>query len=225
MQQWTHPIPLVPLLQRSPWGRCLGAAAAAPRWRAARSQVAAGGRLLTCLWCCAALWRWQRLERAPTPPRLRASTARRLVLPLPFSDAIQQAFRFFAQRGAAAMVLPEWVPTPDNLGFNAAVARLDQAVFGLIAERRRWVAGAGRQGRRGGWADLGAGGQAREWGHEFEQGLCTTPACLAGSWQLPAKRRLHAASRLRHETFWTLCCWLVETTASGWATGRQGMSC
>jgi hypothetical protein len=37
------------------------------------------------------------------------------------------------------MVLPEWVPTPDNLAFTAAVRRLDRAVLGLIAERRRWV--------------------------------------------------------------------------------------
>ncbi|PRW32625.1 cytochrome p450 isoform A [Chlorella sorokiniana] len=52
------------------------------------------------------------------------------------TDSIQAAFRFFAQRGATAMVIPEFVPTPDNVQFNAAVQRLDRAIYGLIAERR-----------------------------------------------------------------------------------------
>ena len=58
--------------------------------------------------------------------------------------AIQDAFRYFAARGASALVIPEFVPTPDNLLFGAAVARLDRAVYGLIAARRRW----GRDGAR-----------------------------------------------------------------------------
>lgn len=32
------------------------------------------------------------------------------------------------------------MPTPDNLGFSAAVSRLDRAVYGLISERRRELA-------------------------------------------------------------------------------------
>lgn len=59
--------------------------------------------------------------------------------PCPHSqtDAIQDAFKYFAARGASAMVIPEFVPTPDNLAFTGAVARLDRAIYGLIAERRR----------------------------------------------------------------------------------------
>lgn len=53
--------------------------------------------------------------------------------------AIQDAFRYFARRGAAAMVIPEFVPTPDNLAFTGAVARLDRAIYRLIGERRRRV--------------------------------------------------------------------------------------
>lgn len=56
------------------------------------------------------------------------------------TGAIQEAFGFFARRGAAALAIPEWVPTPDNLGFSAAVSRLDRAVYGLISERRRELA-------------------------------------------------------------------------------------
>ncbi|KAL4425407.1 hypothetical protein ABPG75_009423 [Micractinium tetrahymenae] len=68
------------------------------------------------------------------------------------TGAIQEAFGFFARRGAAALAIPEWVPTPDNLGFNAAVARLDRAVYGLISDRRRELAAladqaAAQQGR------------------------------------------------------------------------------
>lgn len=69
---------------------------------------------------------------AARPPSLKP-----LPTHLTLAGAIQQAFAFFARRGAAAMVLPEWVPTPDNLGFAGAVARLDRAVYGLIADRRR----------------------------------------------------------------------------------------
>ena len=55
----------------------------------------------------------------------------------PTPDAIREAFRFFSARGASALALPEWLPTPGNLRFAAAVARLDAAVLGLIAQRRR----------------------------------------------------------------------------------------
>ncbi|EFN57207.1 hypothetical protein CHLNCDRAFT_51282 [Chlorella variabilis] len=60
------------------------------------------------------------------------------------TDAIREAFRFFAARGASALALPEWLPTPGNLRFAAAVARLDAAVLGLIAQRRRELAAAPR---------------------------------------------------------------------------------
>jgi cytochrome P450 len=53
------------------------------------------------------------------------------------TDSIQQAFEFFSRRSATAFIIPESVPTPDNLQFTAAVARLDRAVYGLIARRRK----------------------------------------------------------------------------------------
>ena len=50
--------------------------------------------------------------------------------------SIRDAFEFFGKRAAAGFVVPEWVPTPDNLAYNSAVARLDEAVYALIARRR-----------------------------------------------------------------------------------------
>jgi hypothetical protein len=32
--------------------------------------------------------------------------------------AVEKAFSYFAARGATAMVVPEWVPTPDNVAFR-----------------------------------------------------------------------------------------------------------
>jgi cytochrome P450 len=52
------------------------------------------------------------------------------------TDSIQLAFEFFSRRSATGFIIPESVPTPDNLQFTAAVARLDKAVYGLIARRR-----------------------------------------------------------------------------------------
>lgn len=51
-------------------------------------------------------------------------------------DSIKQAFEFFSRRSITAFIIPESVPTPDNLQFTAAVARLDKAVYGLISSRR-----------------------------------------------------------------------------------------
>jgi cytochrome P450 len=53
------------------------------------------------------------------------------------NGAIAEAFEFFGKRSSAGMIIPEWVPIPDNLRYNAAVARLDKAVYSLIADRRR----------------------------------------------------------------------------------------
>ena len=52
------------------------------------------------------------------------------------NGAIAEAFEFFGKRSSTGMVIPEWVPIPDNLRYNAAVTRLDKAVYSLIAERR-----------------------------------------------------------------------------------------
>ena len=52
------------------------------------------------------------------------------------NDAIKEAFEFFGKRSATGMIVPEWVPIPDNFAYNAAVTRLDKAVYSLIRERR-----------------------------------------------------------------------------------------
>jgi len=49
------------------------------------------------------------------------------------NGAIREAFSVFARRA----VLPVWLPGPDGFLLDAAVRRLDAAVYALIAERRR----------------------------------------------------------------------------------------
>ena len=50
--------------------------------------------------------------------------------------AIRDAFEFFGKRSSVGFVVPEWVPTPDNLAYNRAVAKLDKEVYKLITQRR-----------------------------------------------------------------------------------------
>ena len=50
--------------------------------------------------------------------------------------AIRDAFAFFGKRSSVGFVVPEWVPTPDNLAYNRAVAKLDKEVYKLITQRR-----------------------------------------------------------------------------------------
>ena len=57
------------------------------------------------------------------------------------------------------MIIPEWVPIPDNLRYNAAVARLDKAVYALIAERRAARAAASWGGGERGDIEGGRGGR------------------------------------------------------------------
>jgi cytochrome P450 len=53
------------------------------------------------------------------------------------TEAIQQAFDYFAQRNASTIIpLPEWLPTPENIQFNAAVSRLDTVLSRIIQTRR-----------------------------------------------------------------------------------------
>jgi cytochrome P450 len=53
------------------------------------------------------------------------------------TEAIQQAFDYFAQRNASTIIpLPEWLPTPENIQFNAAVSRLDTVLSHIIQTRR-----------------------------------------------------------------------------------------
>ena len=40
--------------------------------------------------------------------------------------AVERAFEFFTKRAGSAMVLPEWVPTLDNIEFGLAVQQLDK---------------------------------------------------------------------------------------------------
>ncbi|KAL6768599.1 CYP746A1 [Auxenochlorella protothecoides x Auxenochlorella symbiontica] len=52
--------------------------------------------------------------------------------------AIQEAFDQFSAR--VALPLPEYLPTPGNAALARAVERLDEAVYGLIARRREYLA-------------------------------------------------------------------------------------
>lgn len=63
-------------------------------------------------------------------------------------SAVATAFEFFTRRAGSGMVLPEWLPTWDNLQFNAAVSQLDAVVYGLIAQRRAELADASSKGTR-----------------------------------------------------------------------------
>jgi hypothetical protein len=49
-----------------------------------------------------------------------------------WTGAIQTAFEFFAGRAATGFIIPEWLPTLENLQYHSAVARLDAAVYGII---------------------------------------------------------------------------------------------
>lgn len=59
------------------------------------------------------------------------------VTALEVTSSIQQCFEYFAQRSVTAFIIPESIPTPSNLRFSRAVSRLDKAVYGLIACRRK----------------------------------------------------------------------------------------
>lgn len=52
------------------------------------------------------------------------------------SNSICDAFEHFTQRAATGFIVPEWLPTPDNLRYNGAVHRLDTFVYSLIDARR-----------------------------------------------------------------------------------------
>jgi len=65
------------------------------------------------------------------------------LLSLP-ADSIATAFRFFADR-TASISLPEWVPTPANLAYRAAVDQLDDVIYDLIRSRRSELAAGQRQ--------------------------------------------------------------------------------
>ncbi len=47
------------------------------------------------------------------------------------------AFEFFSQRAALGFAIPEWLPTPNNLQYHAAVSQLDSAVYGIIEDRKQ----------------------------------------------------------------------------------------
>lgn len=54
--------------------------------------------------------------------------------------AISSAFQFFTRSATSMFIVPEWFPTMDNLQYKAAVTRLDNVVYRLIAERRSQLA-------------------------------------------------------------------------------------
>lgn len=52
------------------------------------------------------------------------------------SDSIREAFEHFTQRAATGFIVPEWLPTPDNMRYNGAVHRLDTFIYSLIYSRK-----------------------------------------------------------------------------------------
>ncbi|DBB01015.1 TPA: hypothetical protein ACH3X1_000917 [Trebouxia sp. C0004] len=56
---------------------------------------------------------------------------------LSISEAVRVAFEFFSQRAALGFAIPEWLPTPNNLQYHAAVSQLDSAVYGIIEDRKQ----------------------------------------------------------------------------------------
>ena len=66
--------------------------------------------------------------RTGSRPHLEADQAAEIV------RAVEKAFEFFTKRAGSAMMLPEWVPTLDNLEFGLAVQQLDK-VSGKWEER------------------------------------------------------------------------------------------
>ena len=53
------------------------------------------------------------------------------------ADAVRVAFDFFSKRAALGFIVPEWLPTPENVQYHAAVAQLDNAVYRIIADRKQ----------------------------------------------------------------------------------------
>lgn len=61
------------------------------------------------------------------------------------TGAIRTAFQFFSDRAATGFAVPEWLPTPANTAYSAAVRRLDAAVYGVIDRRAAELAAAPEQ--------------------------------------------------------------------------------
>ena len=59
------------------------------------------------------------------------------------AGAIAEALEYFAGRAATGFVVPEWLSTPGNARYHAAVAQLNDAVYGIIDARAQELA-AGR---------------------------------------------------------------------------------
>ena len=57
------------------------------------------------------------------------------------ADAVRVAFDFFSKRAALGFIVPEWLPTPENVQYHAAVAQLDTAVYRIIADRQQRLRG------------------------------------------------------------------------------------
>ncbi|CAK0782573.1 hypothetical protein CVIRNUC_005785 [Coccomyxa viridis] len=64
------------------------------------------------------------------------------------TGAIQRAFEYFAGRAALGFIIPEWLPTPDNLQYREAVQQLDSAVYSIIDSRSAKLATAPATGAR-----------------------------------------------------------------------------
>eukprot|EP00854_Cymbomonas_tetramitiformis_P001707 gene1707-2365_t len=71
----------------------------------------------------------QALFGSEVPPALAADVR----------EAIQDAFEYFGRRAAGGAAIPEWVPIPENLQFQASVTRLETLVYSIIETRREYL--------------------------------------------------------------------------------------
>ena len=136
----------------------------------------------------------------------------------------------------------EFVPTPDNLQFSAAVGRLDKAVYSLITQRRR-RAGVQEGGGGGGGGAAGATTpQAPELRLTRRRPGCPSrprhprlpPGSLKhsssssssssrgstsrGSTSRGSRRQQHTAAA--QARCWMLCCWRGTRRGAAWGTWR-----
>lgn len=60
------------------------------------------------------------------------------------TESIRVAFSHFAMRAANGFIIPEWVPTWDNVQYGASVQELDSVVYSIIGQRRAALERDGR---------------------------------------------------------------------------------
>lgn len=104
---------------------------------------------------------------------------------------MEKAFNFFAKRGATAFMLPEWVPTWENLEFGAAIQQLDRVILGMINNRRS-AAGQAASLRPKAAAEMPSNGVAAE-------GSDADPVSSSGSDRAPLESSSSGSHDDKHD--------------------------